>query len=142
MTTHEIDRAAYAKLHELSTKSVGRYIEQGRLPATKRGGKWWIPADALVAPSAFEQTSTPGAGTVTLAVPDVPTRVAGPTIADVLDRLPAYLSVDEAARFLGIKPATVKRHAREFGGRKFGGDTGQAWVIPQATVRRLAGLHP
>src|SRR4051812_13909668 len=114
--THEVDRATYAATHDLSVKSVGRYIDQGRLPAVKRGGKWWIPADAVVAPSAFQQTGGPAAGAVALAVPDVPSRVTGPTIADVLDRLPGYLSVEEAARFLGIKPSAVRRHAREFGG--------------------------
>ena len=133
MTTM-LTRAAYAAHHGKSDRTVQRWLADGLLPGAQRTREGWlIPADVLPMPD------PPGAGTV--ARTGAPVSVAPPaTLAGALDVLPAYLTVERAADLLGINPRTVRRNATRWHGERIGGENGQAWMIPAAAVRQVAGL--
>jgi len=125
-------RAQYAAHHGKSDRTVQRWLERELLPGaqlTREG--WRIPADVL---PIFD--AEPDRAVATTRTP--PGQPA--TLAGALDVLPAYLDVPTAANLLGINERTVLRHAARWDGEKIGGDSGRAWMIPAATVRRVAGL--
>jgi hypothetical protein len=48
--------------------------------------------------------------------------------------------VDTAAQLLGINASRVRHDPQRWDGERIGGENGQAWMIPAAAVRRVAGL--
>jgi hypothetical protein len=125
----------YAAHHNKTDRTVRRWLKDDLLPgAVLQDGKWMIPADVLPMP-----TSAPTGSVVTTRAPD-PAATPPSTLAGALDQLPAYLTTDQAAHLLGLKPYTVARHAKRWGGERLGGPNGQAWMIPAAAVRTVAGL--
>jgi hypothetical protein len=128
-------RAQYAAHHGKSDRTVQRWLERQLLPgATLTREGWRIPADVLPmledpAPRSVATTSRAQASHPTLA-----------TLAGALDVLPAYLDVPTAANLLGLNERTVLRNAPRWDGEKIGGESGRAWMIPAAAVRKVAGL--
>ena len=125
----------YAAHHNKTDRTVRRWLKDDLLPgAVLQDGKWMIPADVLPMP-----TSQPTGIVATTRAPD-PAAAPPSTLAGALDTLPAYLDVETAAQLLGIKARTVARNAQRWGGERVGGENGQAWMIPAAAVRKVAGL--
>jgi hypothetical protein len=123
--------AEYAKRHEMGFRTVQRYLPLGRIEGAVQGedGRWRIPADARVLDASATTVVRQAASEVIPPAADV-------RLASVLDTLPALLDVATAARLLGISPYTVRQHADELGALRWG----RSLRIPQATIRRLAGI--
>jgi hypothetical protein len=128
-------RAQYAAHHGKSGRTVQRWLERDLLPGAQKtaAGEWRIPADVL--PLLDEHT-----GRTVATTPRAPASPPLTTLTGALDVLPAYLDVETAARLLGLKERTVRRHPQRWDGEQVGGENGQAWMIPAAAVRRVAGL--
>jgi hypothetical protein len=130
-----LTRAQYAAHHGKSDRTVQRWLAAGLIPgAVQTRDGWQIPADAL---PLFDD---PGGRSVATSSRAVTTTPPPATLAAALDVLPAYLDVDTAARLLGLKVRTVARNPQRWDGERLGGDNGQAWMIPAAAVRKVAGL--
>lgn len=126
---------AYAARHNKTDRTVRRWLKDELLPgAVMQDGKWLIPADVLPMP-----TSEPVATLVSSRAPD-PAATPPSTLAGALDAMPAYLTTEQAAHLMGLKARTVARNAKRWGGEQIGGENGQAWMIPAAAVREIAGL--
>lgn len=123
----------FAAERKVSRRTVMRRLasDKGIPGAEKRGKQWMIPADANV--------SDTGHGTVARAERPAAAAV-GPalSLAALLDGKPAFLSIEDAALLLGISEYAVRSNRVEFGGLPVGSNG--ATMIPQATVRRIAGI--
>lgn len=123
----------YAAHVNAGERTVRTWLADNRLPqARKVDGKWMIPADARPVDQAPEQPAgvvdlLPAAG-----LPQVPQGVAA------LDALPVFVPVDQAAAILGVPAGAIRRNRDYFAAVQFG--PRGALVVPQATIRRLAGL--
>lgn len=137
--------ADFATVRGVSLRTVERWLEKGELPEARQGpdGRWSIPADAM------RQQPLPGTDMS-------PSRrgVSGPTSPDMsptcrdvsvpvslsaaLDAKPAFLTVDEAATFLGIPRGAVLSNRARFEVERLGGRL----MVPQRVVRFVAGLLP
>jgi hypothetical protein len=128
-------RAQYAAHHGKSDRTVQRWLERGLLPGVQKtaAGEWRIPADVL--PMLDEVT-----GRTVATTPRAPASPPLATLTGALDVLPAYLDVPTAANLLGLNESTVRRNAPRWDGEKIGGESGHAWMIPAAAVRKVAGL--
>jgi hypothetical protein len=140
----------YAAARGLRFRDVQDWVKNGYIPGAvqnPRNGFWSIPEHAPVLDAPQPGWVVPeraAAGSGTVAVRQATSEVAPPMsdvrLADRLDTLPAYVDVPTAARLLGITPHAVRSNAVELEGRKWG--EGGAWVIPQAVIRRRAGISP
>lgn len=144
----------YAEAKEVDQRTVKRWLSAGELPGAIKdedSGKWSIPADAR---------RTKGHGLRATPVPDrataevtelvvhrhlTPSGVVpfdgAPTPTPLLDRLqdlPAYLTVAQAAEFLGVPRAQIAAHPETFDAVPVG--VAGSLRVPQATVRRIAGI--
>jgi len=127
-------RAQYAAHHGKSDRTVQRWLERDLLPgATLTREGWRIPADVL---PIFDEAPTRTVATTSRVTGAPPAT----TLAGALDVLPAYLDVPTAANLLGLNERTVLRNAPRWDGEKIGGESGRAWMIPAAAVRKVAGL--
>lgn len=136
MTQH-LSVTGWAKHYGTTERTARRWLAAGEIPAaTKdpRTGEWHIPPDAVRVQTLPDALSAP-AGAVAVTGPGRAPR----TLADALDTLPGYLTVDETARLLGISPYAVRSRAIRYRGERVG--EGGAWMFPQAVVREIAGLR-
>lgn len=127
----------YAEAHTLSIRTVRRYLAAGKLPGARQlagSNEWVIPVDARplqaqpAAVAVREQPARPAVAPDTTPV----------TLAGQLAAQPAFLSLDDAARLLGVKPADIRRNRDAFDVPAWCG--ARSILVPQATVRRIAGL--
>lgn len=139
-----MDSAQFAQLHRVDPRTVQRWLQAGEIPgATKLpDGRWQIPADAMrIKPlPGTDVAMTPTRRDSVGAVADTTTRRddVADTLAGTLAKLPALLTVKQAARLLGIPQTQVVRNAGALEAVPWGYDT--ALMIPQRVVRRIAGL--
>jgi hypothetical protein len=132
-----LTRAQYAAHHGKSDRTVQRWLERELLPGVQKtpAGEWRIPSDVL--PLLDEHTGRTVATTPRAVAPAAPRAW---TLDAALSVLPAYLTVEQAANLLGLNERTVLRNAPRWDGEKIGGESGRAWMIPAAAVRKVAGL--
>jgi hypothetical protein len=134
MTTM-LSKEAYSAKTGIAPRTLDRYLPEGRIEGAVKDsrGAWRIPADAPVLPST---------AVVRQAEPDVVPPPPDVRLADALAVLPAFVDVATAARLLGVPADVVRENVGELEGRQWGRQSkhGRTWVIPLATVRRLAGL--
>jgi hypothetical protein len=121
---------AYAAAIGKSRKTVTRMIDDGRLPdARKIDGVWSIPADAV-------PLDAPSTNAVTSFEQHQPFERM-PTVLEVLDQAPVFLTLEDAATLLGIPEGALRRNREYFGLVPFGPHG--SLVMPQATIRGLRG---
>jgi hypothetical protein len=136
-TQHLITITAYATASGKSRKTVTRMIDDGRLPqARKVDGVWVIPADAVP----LDASSTNTVATIDYRQPAALELVT--SVLDVLEQMPAYLTLTQAARLLGVPRAAIEENPDLFDAVAIGRmtpDGERAWMIPQATIRRIRG---
>ncbi|MGY4645878.1 hypothetical protein [Cellulomonas sp. URHB0016] len=135
MTTM-LSKEKYSEKTGIAPRTLDRYLPEGRIEGAVKDsrGAWRIPADARLLPST---------AVVRQAEPDVVPPPPDVRLADAIATLPAFVNVVTAARLLGIPADVVRENAVELDGRQWGrrlSDHERAWVIPLATIRRLAGL--
>lgn len=126
---------AYASTIGKSRKTVTRMIDDGRLPAARKvEGVWVIPADA----EPLDAPSTNAVATIDYQRP----AERMPSVLEVLEQMPAYLSIADAARLLGIPRGAIDEDPAAFDvveiGRRLPSGR-RARMIPQATIRRILG---
>ncbi len=65
---------------------------------------------------------------------------ARPTLEDVLARASAYVPLDEASQLLGVPPFVIRKDPQAFDALVYGGKGHRTILVPQATIRRVAGI--
>lgn len=142
----------YATAHGISTRTVKRWLADEQLPGAEKDaftGEWQIPAHATrqLRPRSDEQPATPrepgsavathlfgGRGEIQ---PMPQLQQLEPSLRDDLDDESAFLTIDEASRYLGIPQAQILRNADRFGLERVG--TNGSYRLPQRVVREIAG---
>lgn len=140
--------AQWAERHGVEPRSARRYVQKDKLPgAVMEDGRWLIPADAEVQARPQGQVArrtptTPAARQATAHAHTAP--AAAGTLQGLLDQEPAYLDLATAARLMGLDAQVLVRHRERYGVERLGAldpkTRRRAWLVPQATVRAIAGL--
>lgn len=126
-----VNLSTYVSLAGSTERTVRKWLAAGRLPdAVKRDGQWWIPADARPTQSGAALAAVPAAE-----LEPVPSRV---TLSGALDHLPAYLTLEQASRLLGVTEYAIRAHRDHFQAVALG--PRQSLVVPAFRVRQLAGI--
>ena len=126
-TTGYLTTAEYAAAQHVGVRSVKRWLASPGLEgAVKVDGRWMIPAAAPRPTASDEERAVARQVRSTLTLPAL------------LDREPAYLTLAVAAGLLGVTEYAIRHNRATFGAVPYG-DHG-ALLVPQATVREIAGL--
>jgi hypothetical protein len=124
--------AQYADAIAKNIRTVKRYLEDGERPGAVKDerGRWMIPANAR---------RTEGAGElVTMTRPRTsPTTEMTSHPAGMIDAMPSFLTIDQAAQILGISRHAIATHREYFDVVPFGPNG--SLVIPLATIKRIRG---
>jgi hypothetical protein len=149
----------YADAVGASTRTVMRWLKAGEVPGAMKNdqGAWEIPASARKTPGiggGGRQEVPEYGATVSVHPSRLPQQTAGsaltllpelpepepeePMLLEELDDMPAFLTVAQASRFLGIPQAQIVSNAERFKAEPIG--TQGSLRVPQKVVRRLAGL--
>jgi len=135
--------AQYAEHTGASERSVWRWLKAGELPAASKApdGQWYIPPDAVRQRSGTDVALTRTDMSVTRqSVSGANGHPAqGESLAEALDQHPAFLTIEEAARLLGVPETAITRHRERFAVEKFGAAI-STWRVPGRIVREIAGL--
>lgn len=151
----------YAEQHGLSTKTVKRALSAGQIPEAQmvynpaRGTEEWRipehatrrmdaspvartqPQDHSAAPSrALEPVRAPG-GQVVAFEPGERLLEVETNLREDLDDEPAFLTIQDAAKFLGIPQAQILANAERFGLEPVG--VSGSMRVPQRVIRRIMG---
>lgn len=148
--------AEFAMARGTSTRSIKRWLADGELPAAEKDaftGQWRIPRDATRIKTAKSAEETkpvnhsellaqmgvmamPGGGEVIpwQQVPEPPE----PTLRERLDDETGYLTIEEAAGYLGIPQAQIRANAERFGLEAVG--VNGSLRVPQRVIRRVMGF--
>ena len=133
----------YAEHVGASERSVWRWLKAGELPAASKApdGQWFIPANAV-----RQRLSTDMAVTSqSVSVPDLPVSghsARGDSLAEALGKLPAFLTLAQAARLLGVSPLRIAENPDRFEAERVGrlGSGGRSLMVPARVVRQIAGI--
>lgn len=134
----------YAAHVGASKRTVMRRLTQpgGIAGAVKYRTGWMIPdSSPLPPPPGLDMTVLKASGTSMGSAVQLSTGAAEPppfSLAQALDLEPALLDVERAAYLIGCTEYAIRRHPERFDAVPYGPNG--AWMIPQATVRQLAGL--
>jgi hypothetical protein len=152
--------AQYAEHRGKELRTVRRWLKDGWLPGAVQypDGRWDIPRDAIEqkplipptprATSNGQAVSPVASGVVSLArhaangtlvVQGASSDGQGLSLAEALDKLPAFLTVRQAARLLGISAARIKDNPRRFQAEPIG--RGDSLMVPAKVVRETAGIY-
>lgn len=147
--------AEYATAKGVSTRSVKRWLADGELPAAEKDvftGQWRIPRDAArqvqavaadVAKPVNHSELLGQLGVATMPGAEVlpwqpmPAPVE-PTLRERLDDETGYLTIEEAAEYLGIPQAQIRANADRFGLEAVG--VNGSMRVPQRIIRRVMGV--
>ena len=140
LTGAELDRAwltlqGYADHRDVKPRTVMRWLKAGELPDARKDsrGAWMIPMDAEPAKSG--EIVTLGQRPTTRPMTDV--AVSHP--AGMIDALPSFLTIDQAAQILGIsRHAILTPRGRDYFDVVPFGVNGSL-VVPLATIKRIRG---
>lgn len=146
----------YATQENKSYRTVMRWLAERRVPGAVKdptSGEWSIPASsrpgsaplALHTPAPFPDNT----GTMTMhpsrlgstaltVVDDDPPELADVPLLEELADMPAFLTVSQAARYLGVPQAQILANPARFGAEAIG--TQGSLRVPQRVVRQIAGL--
>lgn len=108
-------------------------------------GGWQIPSDAMrIKPlPGTDTTTTPTRRDSVAVVADTTTRRdsvgdVGATLAAALSVLPAFLTLEQASRLLGIPQARIEDNAERFDAEPVG--PWRRLMVPARVVREIAGI--
>jgi hypothetical protein len=139
--------AQYAEHVGVQTRTVERWLAAGELPgADKVNGRWHIPADTArqIKLNGNSHTPTPdmSADMTPTRRSDVGVSVPGVTLAEALDKLPAFLTLAQASRLLGVSPLRITENPDRFEAERVGrlGSGGRSLMVPARVVRQIAGI--
>jgi hypothetical protein len=138
--------------HTPQTRAIRTALKEQRVtgaewdPHANGGrGRWLIPSDAEVLPrtGTTVQRATPAAAPATpapasLLPADLAALLEQPPLRDIVDRLPAYLSPDLAARLLGIPTARILEDPAAYEAESIG--IRHALLVPKRIVMIRLGL--
>lgn len=147
--------AEYATAKGVSTRSVKRWLADGELPAAEKDaftGQWRIPRTAARQVQAVAAdvgkpvnhsellgqlgvATMPGAEVLPWQAMPEP---AEPTLRERLDDETGYLTIEEAAEYLGIPQAQIRANADRFGLEPVG--VNGSMRVPQRIIRRVMGV--
>ena len=147
--------AEYASAKGVSTRSVKRWLADGELPAAEKDaftGQWRIPRDAARQQQAVAAdvakpvnhsellgqlgvATMPGAEVLPWQPMPAPVE---PTLRERLDDETGYLTIEEAAEYLGIPQAQIRANAERFGLEAVG--VNGSMRVPQRIIRRVMGV--
>lgn len=149
----------YAERHNVSTRTIKRWLAGSgvfELPGAVKdpaSGEWRIPADAIqqarsvpadvskpadhseVSPAALQLVQT-APGQVVPFQPAV--EAPEPTLREDLDDEPGFLSIENAARYLGIPQAQIRANPERFQLEAVG--VNGSLRVPQKVIRRIMGV--
>ena len=145
----------YAIAKGVSTRSIKRWLSDGELPGAEKdpfSGQWKIPANAVRQMSATSaEVAKPVnhselLGQLGVAMPAgaevVPWQTmpepTPPTMRERLDDETGYLTIADAAAYLGIPQAQILGQPEKFGVEKVG--TNGSARVPQRIIRRIMGV--
>ena len=123
--------AQYATAIGMSLRNVKRWLEDGELPGAFKDerGWWMIPADA--------ERSAVANDVVAISPRTRPTTQAVSHPAGMIDAMPSFLTIEQAAQVLGISRHAIATHREYFGVVPFGANG--SLVVPLATIKRIRG---
>jgi hypothetical protein len=148
--------AEYASAKGVSTRSVKRWLADDQLPGAEKDpftGEWRIPRHAVrqlqatsaeqAKPGDHSEVSRAllaglGNGAEILPWGAPPAPAPEPTLRERLDDETGYLSIEEAAEYLGIPQAQIRGNAERFGLEPVG--TNGSMRVPQRIIRRVMGV--
>lgn len=136
----------YAALVGASERTVKRWLAEDLLAGAEiRSGRWFIPASTprpeLVSGPTTTVVMRDPRRPAARSIAELPPRAAAsdrPTLASMLDGLPALVPVESAAPLLGVSAWAIRRHPERFEAVPWGAQG--ALLVPQSVIRRLAGL--
>jgi hypothetical protein len=148
----------YATKIDKSTRQIKRWLSGTtafELPGAVKDpatDEWRIPADARPRPRSTPVAQTqpqdhsqapltlvqPGAGPGTQMLPWQAAEPPEPTLIEDLDDEPGYLTLSDAARYLGIPQAQIRANAERFGLEPVG--VNGSLRVPQRVIRRIMGV--
>jgi hypothetical protein len=136
-----LDAAQFARMNYVDTRTVQRWCAKGEVPGAVKlpDGGWQIPADAMrIKPLPGTDTATRRDNVADVA--DTTTRRddVGVTLAATLSLWPAFLTLEQASRVLGIPQSAIRRGRDRFEVEPVG-ENG-ALMVPQRVVREIAGI--
>lgn len=131
-----VTAAQFAEIAGISERTVKRWLADHELPGAYQDarGRWMIPADAERQPRTGDvvQLQPPAAAGGDLAV-----QVAE-QLTLLLDTLPSFLPIPDAAAILGISEETIRSHPEDFDVRPYGPGSYRT-SVPLATIKRIRG---
>lgn len=148
----KLSLSQYATANNVSTRTVKRWLADDELPGAEKDqftNEWRIPAHAtrLLRPRTEQPAGPVAVGAAVerhvfggrSEIQPMPQLAAGlePSLRDDLDDETAYLSIDEASRYLGIPQAQIRQNAERFQLEPVG--TNGSLRVPQRVVREIAG---
>jgi hypothetical protein len=148
--------AEYATAKGVSTRSVKRWLADEELPGAEKDpftGAWRIPRTSVRQVKAVSaEVGQPVNHSELLAQMGVMTMPGGgevvpwqqmpaapePTLRERLDDETGYLTIEEAAEYLGIPQAQIRANAERFGLEPVG--VNGSLRVPQRVIRRVMGF--
>lgn len=132
---HYLSLNAFAEQRGVTVRTVRRWLADLRLPgATLTAGSWQIPADTELAdPAPRHAQLVPVENTMT--PPPLPVL----SLAEQLDLLPAFLTIEQAATQLGIPASQIRNPNNRSLFKPVSVGPRGALMIPQAVIRNLRG---
>lgn len=130
----------YATTHSLSERTVKRWLADEELPGQYKDeqGRWKIPHDAVRSPRMAGQVVAMTTRPVTQALSPMTAGLPPELTREVIDRLPTFLTLDQAAYLLDISRSTLANphNRRYFRVRK----VGHGLMMPLSRIKKLRGL--
>jgi hypothetical protein len=137
-----VDAAQFAHIHRVDARTVQRWCKAGEVPGAVKlpDGGWQIPPDAMrIKPLPGTDVTTTRRDDVGVAA-STPTRRddVGDTVAGALSVLPAFLTLEQASRLLGVPQPRIRENPERFKAEPVGRD--HSLMVPAHVVREIAGL--
>ena len=138
-----MDAAQFAHIHRVDARTVQRWCKAGEVPGAVKlpEGGWHIPSDAMrIKPLPGTDVSTTRRDDVGV-VASTPTRRddVGDTLLGALSVLPAFLTLEQASRLLGVPVARIRENPERFEAEPL--DDRRRLMVPARVVRHEAGLQ-
>lgn len=132
--------AQYAAHTGLTPRTLKRALQLGQIPGAvkNRLGQWMIPQDAQRSVETRPRNTPPTAPRTAVEAVTIPPRPV--TLGDRLDAATAYLDAEDAATLMGIPVHVIRKDPQAFDALVYGSKGHRKIAVPQATVRRVAGI--
>jgi hypothetical protein len=138
-----LDAAQFARIHRVEPRTVQRWCAAGEVPGAVKlpDGGWHIPPDAMrIKPLPGTDVAATRRDDVGAVAADTTTRRddVGDTLAGALSVLPAFLTLQQASRLLGIPVVRIEEDPDRFEAERV--DDRRRYMVPARVVRSIAGI--